>query len=112
MPLMMRRCGAFGCPVQGFSGGRCGSSRRHCASAKSPRLTYPMWELRPETSGVCRHALDASTQLNLVRRLEAAYPTLEEAGCKVGIGVATGADQVFIAPFDKLDVEPDRKLPI
>src|SRR3954467_4666163 len=57
MPLMMRRCGAFGCPVQGFSGGRCGSSRRHCASAKSPRLTYPMWELRPETSGVCRHAL-------------------------------------------------------
>jgi hypothetical protein len=56
--------------------------------------------------------LSAPDQLSLVRRLEAEYPTLEEAGCKVGIGVATGADQVFIAPFDELDVEPDRKLPI
>jgi len=56
--------------------------------------------------------LDAPHQLRLVRRLESNCPTLEEAGCKVGIGVATGADQVFIAPFGKLDVEPDRKLPI
>jgi hypothetical protein len=37
---------------------------------------------------------------------------LEEAGCKVGIGVATGADKVFIGPFDELDVEDDRKLPL
>jgi hypothetical protein len=56
--------------------------------------------------------LSAPDQLCLVRRLELQYPTLEETGCKVGIGVATGADQVFIAPFDELDVEPDRKLPI
>jgi hypothetical protein len=56
--------------------------------------------------------LGSPDQLSLVRRLEAEYPTLEETGCKVGIGVATGADQVFIAPFDELDVEPDRKLPI
>lgn len=56
--------------------------------------------------------LDASAQLAIVRRVEAAFPTLEEAGCKVGIGVATGADDVFIAPFDSLDVEPDRKLPL
>lgn len=50
--------------------------------------------------------------LQLVRRLEARFPTLEEAGCKVGIGVATGADRVFIAPMDDLDVEPSRKLPL
>lgn len=56
--------------------------------------------------------LSAPDQLSLVRRLETQYPTLEEAGCKVGIGVATGADQVFIAPFDEIDVEPDRKLPL
>ncbi len=37
------------------------------------------------------------------------FPTLEEAGCKVGIGVATGADQAFIGLFDALDVEDDRK---
>ena len=56
--------------------------------------------------------LGAADKLGLMRRLEADYPTLEETGCKVGIGVATGADQVFIGPFDELDVEPDRKLPL
>lgn len=40
------------------------------------------------------------------------FPTLEESGCKVGIGVATGADRVFIRAFEELDVEPDRKLPL
>ena len=56
--------------------------------------------------------LDAPDQLTVVRRIEADFPTLEETGCKVGIGVATGADQVFIGPFDQLDVEADRKLPL
>ena len=56
--------------------------------------------------------LEASGQLALVRRLEADFPLLEEAGCRVGIGVATGADKVFIAPYDTLDVEPDRKQPL
>jgi hypothetical protein len=67
-----------------------------------------------ELSGVVTDAdpwiLDTSAQLGLVRRLEKVLPTLEEAGCKVGIGVATGADQAYIGPFDELDVEPDRKL--
>ncbi|HYX72141.1 MAG TPA: Eco57I restriction-modification methylase domain-containing protein [Nitrososphaera sp.] len=56
--------------------------------------------------------LESWDQLSVVRRLEKDFPTLEDAGCKVGIGVATGADKVFIAPFDALDVEPDRKLPL
>lgn len=56
--------------------------------------------------------LESFDQLALVRRLERDFPTLEEAGCKVGIGVATGADKVFIAPYEELDVEPDRKLPL
>lgn len=56
--------------------------------------------------------LESSGQLTLMRRLERDFPLLEEAGCKVGIGVATGADQVFIAPYDLLPVENDRKLPI
>jgi hypothetical protein len=54
----------------------------------------------------------ALERLALVRRLELTFPNLEEAGCKVGIGVATGVDQAFIAPFDELDVEADRKLPL
>lgn len=55
---------------------------------------------------------DAQPSLALVRRLEAAFPTLEEAGCSVGIGVATGADKVYIAPYDGMDVEDERKLPL
>ena len=54
----------------------------------------------------------ATDQTALLRRLEVAFPTLEEAGCKVGIGVATGADQAFIGDYDTLDVEEDRKLPL
>lgn len=56
--------------------------------------------------------LGSSAQRALLRRLESLFPTLEEAGCKVGIGVATGADKAFIAPMDELDVEPSRKLPL
>ena len=55
------------------------------------------------------HSFD---QLAVVRRLESDFPAIEEAGCKIGIGVATGADKVFIDSFDRLDVEPDRKLPL
>ncbi|MGH8331981.1 MAG: Eco57I restriction-modification methylase domain-containing protein, partial [Pseudomonas sp.] len=69
-------------------------------------------EIACVTAGDEPWILESSDQLNLVRRLEAAFPTIEEAGCKVGIGVATGADKVYIAPFDTLDVEPDRKLPL
>lgn len=56
--------------------------------------------------------LESFDQLAVVRRLEQMYPTLELAGCKVGIGVASGADKVFVADFESLDVEPDRKLPL
>jgi hypothetical protein len=67
------------------------------------------------TNVVCGAApwiLESSAQTALIQRLEKSFPTLEEAGCKVGIGVATGADKAFIGNFDDLDVEPDRKLPI
>lgn len=56
--------------------------------------------------------LSSSGKRALLRRLEARFPTLEEAGCKVGIGVATGADKAFIGLMDELDVEPSRKLPL
>lgn len=69
-------------------------------------------ELKGVASGAEPWVLETSEQLPLVRRLEAAFPTLEEAGCRVGIGVATGADKAFIGPFADLDVEQDRKLPL
>lgn len=56
--------------------------------------------------------LDAPERLRLLRRLEAEFPDMEGAGCKVGIGVATGADKVFIGKYDELPVEEARKLPL
>ena len=56
--------------------------------------------------------LDSLDQLAIVRRLESEFPLIEDTGCKVSIGVATGADKVYIQPFDTLDVEPSRKLPL
>ena len=79
---------------------------------KRPAKCSGVSEIPAVTKGTEPWALEDGDGLDLVRRLEASLPTLEEAGCKVGIGVATGADRVFIGPFDELDVEPDRKLPL
>ncbi|GAB2820940.1 Eco57I restriction-modification methylase domain-containing protein [Alpinimonas psychrophila] len=56
--------------------------------------------------------LSVNHSLSIIRDMESRFPTLQDAGCRIGIGVATGADKVFIAPFDELDVEDDRKLPL
>lgn len=56
--------------------------------------------------------LDSLDQLNIVRRLETKFPLLEDVGCRVGIGVATGADKAYIGNYDALEVEPERKLPL
>ena len=69
-------------------------------------------EMPHVTNGAEPWLLESPDQLALIRRLEQQYPTLEEAACKVGIGVATGADKAFIGDFEALDVEPDRKLPL
>jgi hypothetical protein len=75
-------------------------------------LSADIKEIKGVAAGADPWILESFDQLAVVRRLEREFPTLEETGCKVGIGVATGADKVFIAPFDTLDVEPDRKLPL
>lgn len=77
-----------------------------------PKDADSVRELAGVTAGAEPWILESSDQLALVRRLEQDFPTLEEAGCKVGIGVATGADQAFIGPFDELNVEQDRKQPL
>lgn len=56
--------------------------------------------------------LESSDQIDLLRRIESDFSPIEETGCRVGIGVATGADKSFIGPFQSLDVEEDRKLPL
>ena len=69
-------------------------------------------EITGIVSGSSPWILDLSAKTLLIKRMEADYPILEEVGCKVGIGVATGADKAFIGQFSELDVEEDRKLPL
>jgi Eco57I restriction-modification methylase/restriction endonuclease TaqI-like protein len=54
----------------------------------------------------------SSEERILLHRLEQAFPLIENAGCKVGIGVATGCDEVFIRQREALPIEDDRKLPL
>ena len=80
----------------------------HIASEQAENVR----EVHEVTCGAEPWLLESSDQMALIRRLEREYPTLEEAGCKVGIGVATGADKAFIGDFEALDVEADRKIPL
>lgn len=69
-------------------------------------------ELKNITNGNNPWLLESESRTSIIRRLEEQFPLLEETGCKVGIGVATGADRAFIADYESLDVELDRKLPL
>lgn len=81
--------------------------------ASSP-LAYggEVHEMHDVAAGESPWLIESSDQLALLRRLEKQFPLLEEAGCKVGIGVATGADKIFIGDYAALDVEPECKLPL
>lgn len=77
-----------------------------------PKEAGPVRELARVTNGAEPWLLESFDQMAIIRRLEGTFPLLEEVGCKVGIGVATGADKAFIGDYAALDVEPDRKLPL
>jgi len=69
-------------------------------------------EFKLDAIGSAPLLLDDIPRLVLLRRIESTFPTLEQVSCKVGIGVATGCDRVFIGAMDALPVEPARKLPL
>jgi len=56
--------------------------------------------------------IGSSDKLTLLRRLEEEFPLLEDEGCKVGIGVATGCDSIYIRLAAELPIEEERKLPL
>ncbi|TFD75460.1 hypothetical protein E3T54_12090 [Cryobacterium sp. Sr8] len=82
------------------------------SSLTSGRLDRPDVMVLNGVRGANPWLLSMSASLVIIHDLESRFPTVVEAGCRVGIGVATGADKAFIAPLDKLDVEDDRKLPL
>ncbi len=76
--------------------------------AADPRVD----DLAKAAAGEGPWLLDSPDRLRLLRRLEDRFPKMESVGCQVGIGVATGADAVFIRKFDDFPVEAERKLPL
>ena len=69
--------------------------------------------VRVETwfDGLAPWPLLEPSKLALLRRLEKDFPTIEETGATVGIGVATGADKIYITKQTDI-VESDRLLPL
>lgn len=65
-----------------------------------------------DAGGTAPLLLDDIPRLKLLRRIEQTCPTIEQAGCRIGIGVATGCDRVYIDAMDALPVESERKLPL
>ena len=87
------------------------------ASSKNDRrLSDPTFEaarLPTWFSGVSSWPTGSPERLALVARLERSLPALEDGstGTRVGIGVATGADRVFVVKDPTL-AEKDRMLPL
>lgn len=84
----------------------------HAMLGEGPRSDPRVEEVEQAVRGSEPWLLDAADQLRLLRRLEQRFPEIEDADCKVGIGVATGADKIFIGDHATLPVEDARKLPL
>lgn len=54
----------------------------------------------------------SADQTFLVKKIEAKYPTLEDTGCRVYIGTATGANSVFIIGNNDAEIELSRLVPV
>ncbi|MDR0966725.1 MAG: Eco57I restriction-modification methylase domain-containing protein [Myxococcales bacterium] len=80
------------------------------AAALQPKASNEVTFIERVASGRDPWLLDAPAMLQCIRSLESRLPTLEESGARIGIGVATGSDHIYIGDFEKLPVEPARKL--
>lgn len=89
------------------------SALRHLAAGLMGTTPHPDVECIPSAVQDAEPwLLDLGPALAVLRDIEARFPTIQEVGVSVGIGVATGADRVYIGPMDALNVEEDRKVPL
>jgi adenine-specific DNA-methyltransferase len=108
-PLVVEGAASFG-PEEAREVAELG--RGHTRSSMSNK-SYRAARLRSWPGGRAGWPNGSPEQLAVIARLEAEFRTLEDVdtGTKVGIGVATGADKVFIVRDADL-VEPERLLPL
>lgn len=64
------------------------------------------------TKGESPWLLGIGDELKVLHHMEKHFKTIQEVGCRIGIGVATGADKVYIVDHATTDVEPGRLLPL
>ena len=86
--------------------------RKVLLAVDGPSKSAAVGEIERVAVGSNPWLLSVSHSLPIIRHMESRFPTLQEEGCRIGIGVATGNDKAYIGPFDELDVEDDRKLPL
>lgn len=86
-------------------------SIRIAISTKKPPHIPNLQIRRDVVSGEHPWLFGSVDQIELVKRFEQSFPTLEEAGCNVYIGAATGNNEVFIVD-QTVDIEASRKLPV
>lgn len=77
-----------------------------------PAVDRRIEEVTTAQPGSAPWLLESAPRLDLLRRLEQLLPSLESAGNRVRIGVATGCDSIFIGDLSVLPVEDERKLPL
>lgn len=82
------------------------------AAAKPKEHRKLATSARGVTNGRDPWLVDAPQIVNVVRRLEREFPTIEADNSRITIGVASGADRIYIGNYEELPVEPDRKLPL
>ena len=99
-------------PAGRANGGACASFKRIPAEGDGAAIPPPSLRMNLQAAGKDPWLVEGDGPSALLKNLESRFPTIEEVGCRVGIGVATGADHAFIHDFNELDVEPDRKLPL
>lgn len=64
------------------------------------------------TRGESPWLLGIGDELKVLHHMEKHFKTIQEVGCRIGIGVATGADKAYIVDHATTDVEPGRLLPL
>lgn len=55
--------------------------------------------------------IESSGRRSLIKTIEGNFPTLEESGCTVFIGAATGANKIYLVDKETVDIETSRLLP-
>jgi hypothetical protein len=78
----------------------------------TPTIDPRVFVLHGATASDAPWILEDTGPLALLRRLEQDLPTVEQAGLKFGIGVASGADKIFVGDYESLPVEDERKAPL